>query len=51
MVGSVREVVQRALKELERDGAISLERGRIRLRDQDKLERYAHLSAWRGFEP
>jgi len=43
MVGSVREVVQRALKELERDGAISLERGRIRLRDQDKLERYAHL--------
>lgn len=43
MVGSVREVVQRALKELERDGAISLERGRIRLRNQDKLNRAAHL--------
>ena len=45
MVGSVREVVQRALKELERDGAIALERTRIRVRDQSKLERWAHLSA------
>lgn len=44
MVGSVREVVQRALKELERDGAIALERSRIRIRDQIKLERWAHLS-------
>lgn len=44
MVGSVREVVQRALKELERDGAIALERTRIRIRDQAKLEQRAHLS-------
>lgn len=44
MVGSVREVVQRALKELERDGAIVLERTRIRIRDQAKLEQRAHLS-------
>lgn len=44
MVGSVREVVQRALKDLERDGAIVLERTRIRIRDQSKLEHWAHLS-------
>ena len=44
MVGSVREVVQRALKELERDGAIALERARIRIRDQAKLQQRAHLS-------
>ena len=44
MVGSVREVVQRALKELERDGAIALERTRICVRDQAKLEQWAHLS-------
>jgi CRP-like cAMP-binding protein len=44
MVGSVREVVQRALKALERDGAIALERTRIRIRDQAKLEHRAHLS-------
>jgi CRP/FNR family transcriptional regulator len=43
MVGSVREVVQRVLKELERDGAIALERTRIHIRDQSKLERWAHL--------
>lgn len=42
MVGSVREVVQRALKKLERDGAIALERTRIRVRDPAKLERWAH---------
>jgi CRP/FNR family transcriptional regulator len=44
MVGSVREVVQRVLKDLERDGAIVLERTRIRIRDQSKLEQWAHLS-------
>lgn len=44
MVGSVREVVQRVLKDLERDGAIALERTRIRIRDQSKLEQWAHLS-------
>lgn len=43
MVGSVREVVQRALKELERDGAIALERARLRVRDRSKLEKWAHL--------
>ncbi|HEY6024004.1 MAG TPA: Crp/Fnr family transcriptional regulator [Pseudolabrys sp.] len=43
MVGSVREVVQRALKDLERDGAIVLERTRIRIRDQSRLEQWAHL--------
>ncbi|MFN3658908.1 MAG: Crp/Fnr family transcriptional regulator [Pseudolabrys sp.] len=42
MVGSVREVAQRALKELERDGAITLERTRIDIRDPAKLERWAH---------
>lgn len=41
MVGSVREVVQRALKELENDGAISLERTRIEIRDVAKLDRWA----------
>lgn len=44
MVGSVREVVQRVLKDLERDGAIALERTRIRICDQSKLEQWAHLS-------
>lgn len=41
MVGSVREVVQRALKTLERAGAIRLERARIRILDVDELERFA----------
>jgi CRP/FNR family transcriptional regulator len=44
MVGSVREVAQRALKDLERDGAIALERTRIRIVDQTKLKKRAHLS-------
>jgi CRP/FNR family transcriptional regulator len=44
MVGSVREVAQRALKELERDGAIALERTRIRICDPAKLEQWAHPS-------
>lgn len=43
MVGSVREVVQRVLKDLERDGVIALERTRIRILDQAKLEQWAHL--------
>ncbi len=42
MVGSVREVVQRALKQLERDGAITLQRSRIDIRDATKLKRLAH---------
>lgn len=42
MVGSVREVVQRALKELERDGAIVLERTRIRVRGPpERMTRFA----------
>jgi CRP/FNR family transcriptional regulator len=41
MVGSVREVVQRALKQLERDRAITLQRTRIRVRDPEILERWA----------
>lgn len=44
MVGSVREVVQRALKELERDGAITLERSRVDIRDQARLEHWADLA-------
>jgi CRP-like cAMP-binding protein len=44
MVGSVREVVQRALKQLERDGAIALERTRIRIKDIEALEQWARLS-------
>ena len=42
MVGSVREVVQRALKELERDGAVTLARTHIDIRDPANLERWAH---------
>jgi CRP-like cAMP-binding protein len=45
MVGSVREVVQRALKELERDGAIALERSHIDIRDPAKLEHWANTDA------
>lgn len=40
MVGSVREVVQRALKELERGGAIKLERSRIQVCDAARLQAY-----------
>jgi CRP/FNR family transcriptional regulator len=42
MVGSVREVVQRALKELERAGAIRLERARIHILDLDTLSRWSN---------
>lgn len=41
MVGSAREVVQRSLKELERAGAIKLERARISVADIDALERFS----------
>ena len=44
MVGSVREVVQRALKELERDGAVTLTRTHIDIRDPAKLERWAYAA-------
>ena len=39
MIGSVREVAQRSLKELERAGAIKLGRARINIVDADILER------------
>jgi len=45
MVGSVREVVQRALKELERDGAIALERSHIDIIDPAKLARWVDANA------
>ncbi|UCB42923.1 MAG: Crp/Fnr family transcriptional regulator [Dehalococcoidales bacterium] len=38
MVGSVREVVARSLKALEAEGAIRLERHRIRIMDKEALE-------------
>jgi CRP-like cAMP-binding protein len=44
MVGSVREVVQRALKTLEHAGVIQMARGRIRITDGEAL------SVWIEFE-
>ncbi len=41
MTGSVREVVQRALKTLERDGAIRMERARVVVLDQKVLQRWS----------
>jgi len=41
MTGSVREVVQRALKALEKDGAIQMQRGRIVVLDPGALERWS----------
>ena len=40
-LGTAREVVSRLLKELERQGALQLERGRIELRDEILLRRMA----------
>lgn len=45
MVGSVREVVQRALKRLEREGSIALGRSRIEVRDPRRLARWADAAA------
>ena len=44
MTGSVREVVQRALKALERDGAIRLERARVVVLDPKALERWSETA-------
>jgi len=44
MVGSVREVVQRVLKELERKAALTLRRSRVRVLDEDKLKKWAALT-------
>ena len=41
MTGSVREVVQRALKTLEREGAVELARARVSVRNADVLEFWA----------
>jgi len=41
MTGSVREVVQRALKALEREGAVKLERARVRILDASILQRWS----------
>ena len=43
LVGSVREVVQRALKALERAGLIELTRGRIRVVDVEALDAWTDL--------
>jgi CRP-like cAMP-binding protein len=45
MVGSVREVVQRALKTLEHAGLIHLARGRIQIIDVDALESWAESTS------
>jgi CRP/FNR family transcriptional regulator len=45
MTGSVREVVQRALKALEKDGAIKLERARVVVLDVKGLERWSESGA------
>jgi hypothetical protein len=44
MTGSVREVVQRALKILEREGAIAMGRARVRILDPATLERWSESS-------
>jgi CRP/FNR family transcriptional regulator len=41
-LGTVREVVARSLKELERSGAIRIEDRRIHIADQDALSQWTH---------
>ena len=41
-LGTVREVVARSLKELERSGAIQIEDRRIRIADRDVLQQWTH---------
>jgi hypothetical protein len=53
MVGSVREVVQRALKTLEHVGLIQMARGRIQVIDPDALDGWTEseprvLEYWRA---
>ncbi len=47
-LGSAREVVSRQLKTFEKQGMVSLERGRITLADRDALNRLAELSGGSG---
>jgi len=51
MTGTVREVVQRALKALEREGAIELARGRIRVIAPEILEAWSGAAAARADAP
>ena len=44
MIGTVREVAQRALKVLESEGAVTLARGRIQIAKPDVLERMSAAS-------
>lgn len=48
MTGSVREVVQRALKVLEKDGAIRMERARVVVLDPKALERWSEAEVSRS---
>lgn len=48
MTGSVRGVVQRALKALEKDGAIRLKRARVIVLDPKALERWSESSSPQG---
>jgi CRP/FNR family transcriptional regulator len=48
MTGSVRELVQRALNALERDGAIRLERARVVILDPKALERWSETEVSRS---
>ncbi len=48
LTGSVREVVQRALKTLEKEGAIRLARARVVVLDQAALERWSESSGGIG---
>ncbi|HEX7124807.1 MAG TPA: helix-turn-helix domain-containing protein [Thermodesulfobacteriota bacterium] len=46
MTGSVREVVQRALKTLERDGVVRLERARVLVVDPQGLARWSEAAPY-----
>src|SRR5262249_9740499 len=48
MIGSVREVVQRALKLLESAGTVKLSRGRIHIADRRVLERWSEMPGRRS---
>jgi CRP/FNR family transcriptional regulator len=51
MTGSVREVVQRALKTLEQEGAIEMGRARVRILDPAALDRWTEWGARPSVEP
>jgi len=39
-IGSAREVVSKVLKYLSEEGAVALKRGRVEIRDKEKLRKY-----------